>query len=404
MREKNHSKENSSRLRRPSTGALFSPGQAYANAAMAQIPRALTLLDHNPASPTYGCFDRSWWLDRATDFPNALAQYAVHGLALVWAHPLPDNPYYQNPVLRNWIEAGLSFLVKQAHGDGSFDEFYPNERGWSGPSGFLLYAMLSAYELIGVEPDSDLGKSVRDVAGRCARMHLERTERGTLANHYAMAFLPVAKARRILADDSLEAPLQRRFEDLLALQDSEGWFREYDGPDPGYLSATVSFLAKMEHEGFRHPGLRPAVEKALGFIPYFLWPDGTFGGALGSRQTVHLYPHGLEYFAADFPQAAALAKAARRGWRIRPARDPIRPLLPLPHQRIAGSGPSSQAAGGADASASIRAKTLFPLFPQLGYPSGKNQKLLRGHEPTQGRRLAGLRDARGPGGRNGQRP
>jgi hypothetical protein len=124
----------------------------------------------------------------------------------------------------------------------------------------------------------------------------------------------VAKARRILADDSLEAPLQRRFEDLLVLQDSEGWFQEYDGPDPGYLSATVSFLAKMEREGFRHPGLRPAVERALGFIPYFLWPDGTFGGALGSRQTVHLYPHGLEYFAPDFPMAASLAKAARRGY------------------------------------------------------------------------------------------
>ncbi len=289
-------------------------GSDYSKAALAQIPRALTLLDRNPASPTYGCFDRSWWLDRATDFPNALAQYVIHGLALVWAYPMKENPYYQKPVVREWGLAGLSFLVGQAHSDGSFDEFYPNERGWSGPSGFLLYAMLSAYETFQVDPHSELGRSVREVAERCAWMHVQRVERGTLANHYAMAFLPVAKARRIFGDENLKAPLERRFQDLLKLQDPEGWFQEYDGPDLGYLSAMVSFLAKMEREGFHHPGLRPAVEKALQFLAYFLWPDGTFGGALGSRQTVHLYPHGLEYYAKVFPIAASLAKAARRGF------------------------------------------------------------------------------------------
>jgi len=69
----------------------------------------------------------------------------------------------------------------------------------------------------------------------------------------------------------------------------------------------------MEKEGFQHPGLRPAVEKSLPFLSHFMWPDGTLGGAVASRQTVHLYPHGLEYFAKDYPLAAALANAARRG-------------------------------------------------------------------------------------------
>ena len=32
----------------------------FAHEALAQIPKILTLLDRNPHSPTYGCFDRSF--------------------------------------------------------------------------------------------------------------------------------------------------------------------------------------------------------------------------------------------------------------------------------------------------------------------------------------------------------
>jgi len=45
----------------------------YALKAVTQIPRILSLEDRNPFSKTYGCFDRRFWLDKAADFPTALA-------------------------------------------------------------------------------------------------------------------------------------------------------------------------------------------------------------------------------------------------------------------------------------------------------------------------------------------
>ena len=44
----------------------------YADAALHEIPRLLTLLDRDPSSPTYGCFDRNYWHYRTQDFPSGI--------------------------------------------------------------------------------------------------------------------------------------------------------------------------------------------------------------------------------------------------------------------------------------------------------------------------------------------
>ena len=41
-----------------------------AAAALADIPKILTLQDRNPHSPTYGCFDRNYWHYKIIDFPR----------------------------------------------------------------------------------------------------------------------------------------------------------------------------------------------------------------------------------------------------------------------------------------------------------------------------------------------
>ena len=42
----------------------------FAQEALAQIPKILTLGDRNPHSPTYGCFDRNFWHYKIIDFPS----------------------------------------------------------------------------------------------------------------------------------------------------------------------------------------------------------------------------------------------------------------------------------------------------------------------------------------------
>src|SRR4029079_13042808 len=46
---------------------------------------------------------------------------------------------------------------------------------------------------------------------------------------------------------------------------------------------------------------------------HFAYPDGYYGGSLGSRQTLHFYPHGVEVFAQQIPLAGALAQRMLEG-------------------------------------------------------------------------------------------
>lgn len=52
------------------------PGkEVYLNYALDQIPRILGNMDRNSFSPTYGCFHRDYWLDKTSDFPDAVRQF-----------------------------------------------------------------------------------------------------------------------------------------------------------------------------------------------------------------------------------------------------------------------------------------------------------------------------------------
>ena len=93
----------------------------YADKALCQIPRLLSLQDLNPYSPTYGCFKRTYWLDKTVDFPDALPQFGVLSLVLSYAHQMPGNQFYQQEKIREWALAGMRYWTKVQHRDGSFD-------------------------------------------------------------------------------------------------------------------------------------------------------------------------------------------------------------------------------------------------------------------------------------------
>ncbi|MBM4431412.1 MAG: hypothetical protein FJ026_13875, partial [Chloroflexi bacterium] len=281
----------------------------YAQKAISQIPRLLTLQDRNPFSPTYGCFHRDYWLDKTSDFPDAVRQFGVQALALVYKYDFPGSIYRGQPKVRDWAIAGLDFWARIQHRDGSFDEFYPYERGWVGPSAFTTYTAIETYRSLHNEIPADVANRVLTAIRRAARfIAAGESEEDHLANHHAMACLAVWKAYELLGDSDLKQGFERLWEGFLRYHNfEEGWSREYDGVDPGYLSATVSFLVKI-YQTNPDPDILEVLRQSVEFCSYFVYPNGFYGGSLGSRNTLHFYPHGFEILAGKIPLAAAVAE------------------------------------------------------------------------------------------------
>ena len=291
-------------------------GELYAKKAISQIPRTLSMLDRNEFSPTYGCFDRIYWLDKSIDFPSAILQLNTHNIALVYAYKYPNNPYYKQEKINKWCFAGIEYWIQIQHNDGSFDEFYPNERGWAGPTGFLLFSMLDSYTLLKEEIPPDLKDKLLEASQKSANFLAQYDEVGILANHHAIALLSIYYAYKILDDEKLLKAFYEKFKYFESLQSPEGWFLEYDGADLGYLSASISFLGKLfklaEDEELRARILN-VVEKAIDFSSYFVYPNNFYAGTIGSRQTLHFYPHGYEIFSTKFPLARKIADKMLEG-------------------------------------------------------------------------------------------
>jgi hypothetical protein len=281
----------------------------YAQKAISQIPRLLSLQDRNPFSPTYGCFHRDYWLYKTSDFPDAVRQFGVHALALVYKHKFPGNIYKGQTKVRDWAIAGLDFWTRIQHKDGSFDEFYPYERGWVGPSAFTTYTATEAYQLLQDEMPPDVKERVLAAIRQAARFIVAgECEEDHLANHHAMACLATWKAYELLGDPDLKQGFEVRWKEFLGYHNAdEGWSREYDGVDPGYLSATVSFLAKI-YKANADPDIFEVLRQSVEFCSYFVYPNGFYAGSMGSRNTPHFYPHGFEILAEQIPLTATVAE------------------------------------------------------------------------------------------------
>ncbi len=270
-----------------------------ARLALAEIPKLLTLLDRNPHSPTHGCFDRNYWHYKIIDFPSGMAQEFVWPLALVHTLDLPDNPYHRSPALRQWVEAGLRFGARSSHADGSCDDYFPYERA-TGAAAFSLLAGIESYRLLDLDDDPLLR-----FFERRASWLADHRESGQLSNHEALVVACLVRLSDLLDTRDWDGRINDRLARLLSWQVDEGWFPEYDGCDPGYLTLTISLLAMLDTV---RPalGLRAPLERALAFIGEFVHPDGSFGGEYGSRSTYNFFPHGFELAGRWMPEALAI--------------------------------------------------------------------------------------------------
>jgi hypothetical protein len=285
----------------------------YLKLALPYVPRILHLLDQNPYSPNYGCFDRAFWHYRTMDFPCGMSQEMVLLLALVYKNEYKANPFYQVSRIKELAEASIRFMLHSSHRDGTCDDYFPYERAM-GALVFSLYSATESYLELKME-DQELADFF---IKRVRHLQLEN-ETGRLGNHQALAALAAYNVYLITDDVGSKRTSEERLALTLSWQNkSEGWIQEYEGADPGYHSCSIDFLAKLRKkkilkEGKDSDELKKSLLKAVEFAWYFMHPDGSYGGEYGSRNTFHFYPHGFELMAPESEKAGQIADAFLNG-------------------------------------------------------------------------------------------
>ena len=83
------------------------------------------------------------------------------------------------------------------------------------------------------------------------------------------------------------------------------WPLEYDGFDPGYETLGIQYLARY-WEKTRDARVLASLRRAVAFFAHAVHPDGSVGGAYGSRHTRLYFPAGFEILAGEIPEAASV--------------------------------------------------------------------------------------------------
>lgn len=281
----------------------------YAQVGLTQIPHILSMVDRNPLSPSYGCFDRSYWHYKTAAFPSGMYQEFVLPLALLYRYDFPGGEAYRRqPRLRELVVAGIQYAGRSSHRDGSCDDYFPYERAL-GAVAFSLYATTESYLLLELD-----GEDLVAFFRKRARWLMDHEESGRLSNHHALSVLALYNVYQITGDAQFLEGAHRRLDMLLGWQTEEGWFPEYEGCDPGYLTVTIDFLAKYQRKA-KDPKVLEPLKAAVRFASQFMHPDGSYGGEYGSRNTCLFFPHGFELMGEFLPEAVQTADLYLRGIR-----------------------------------------------------------------------------------------
>lgn len=263
----------------PSIGGNASAENPCLEQVHGVLPRLLALFDRDPTSPTHGVGDRYYWAWKLIDFGNGTFQGAAHGLArLVAADLLP--PWLSEPAALRRIEAMFHGAGRLRRRNGSLEEAFPHESSFC-VTALVAFDLLSALRLLGSRIEDRPRARCLEIVRPMVEFLLAADEHhGFISNHLATAAAALF-AWDSLAGEDLAARRGRVFlERILSAQSPEGWFREYEGADPGYQTLATYYLAALHQ-------LRPDLElleplrRSIRFLWRFAHPDGSFGGHYG---------------------------------------------------------------------------------------------------------------------------
>lgn len=279
---------------------------AYRDEALRVARISLSNWNRDPASPSCGCFDRSYWGWKKKDLPDATFQVGIRPvLRMAEAEGRVES-------LRAMIEPYIRFTESIQHGYGSFDQMYPHERA---PG--VVHDILSTLVWLWQSPYPNTGQKERleRIMQRGVHYALTADEKhGEIANHFAQYAWELINYGHAFGHAAAAERGRMYVERTLALFNSgEGWFLEYDGADAGYQTRCLNFLARIA-ELTGDEALWSTLRQAMGFFDRLVMPDGSLHPMLGVRSTALTYVSGFERVAARYPEFAATAERVHAGW------------------------------------------------------------------------------------------
>ena len=283
---------------------------AYLREALSQTPRLLSFLDRETHSASYGSCDREHWAWKFRDFPLGMAQSAVYPLAMLWRHPFPGNPYHNSPQILAWTIAGMEETLRRQHANGAFDAFTPNEQD-PGPTLALVHILCATSRLLEGEISAPFrSRLLSAIRKGCDFGAIFEQNHGFVSNHWALFALAFLDGHELLREARYRQHAEQIIDRILAEQSADGWYREYGGPDPGYESLGINYLA-LYWQRTGSAQVLDSLRRSVEFYAYCLHPDGSVGGVYGSRHTSLYFPAGFELLAGEIPMAAAVARFMR---------------------------------------------------------------------------------------------
>ncbi|MCA8955174.1 MAG: hypothetical protein KDC87_03815, partial [Planctomycetes bacterium] len=286
---------------------MTTASETYRNAILAEIPRVISLLDREEFSRTRGCFDRTFWAWKFTDFPGARFQEGLCVLGFLWATDLPNSPYYHNARLLAWIAGGFDYWCGIQRRTGDFDEAYPLERSLAATA-FTCHYLGEAWQFVGEHLPAATAQRFRKTLGRAGDWLCRNDEtHGFLSNHLAAAATALWHAHLVCGEARFAERSRYFLDKVLTHQSAEGWYEEYGAADPGYQTHGSYYLARhLELSG--DPRLAESLDRSFAFLAHFIHPDGSLGGEYTSRNTQTYYPAAFEMRKADSAHASWIAR------------------------------------------------------------------------------------------------
>jgi hypothetical protein len=268
---------------------------------------AFSMWNRDPASPSFGSFDRAYWGWKYKDFSDSTLQYALR-LAVEYAIETGSGA-----ALPELLEQYCAYCARLQHGDGSFDQCYPFEK-----SPGVLFDFLSTLVYARTSPLLTSSSACSTLDGVMARgvAFLLRTDEkhGRVANHAAQYAYELMHYAAHSGDERARRRGREYLERVLSWFDrEEGWFLEYHGADTGYQSRTLRYLVKLAPLAPDVP-LWEMIGQAAGFVEQTLMPDGSVHPMLGCRSSALLYASPFEALAARDARFHRLAAQVRAAW------------------------------------------------------------------------------------------
>jgi len=290
----------------------ISSQNVYEEQVRSVLPRVLSLFDRDQTSTTYGMGDRFHWGWKLIDFGNGTFQGAAHGLSRFYKAELLGD-YLNKDEFLELIDSIFSGTNKLIRKNGSLEEAFPYESSFC-VTALVAFDLLTAIDLLRGDLGEDKQNVYLKIVGRLISFLKKNDEyHAFISNHLATASAALFKWNKLTHDKVAEAKAQVLLARILDEQSSEGWFKEYEGADPGYQTLCLYYLADIYKERLELD-LKESLQNALKFLSYFAHPDGSFGGLYGSRNTQFICPAGIKFLSKDFEDARALDDFAVRSF------------------------------------------------------------------------------------------